>query len=160
MIYQPPNRQYSGQGGQLQRGGQPQPPKQLPSVDTWFNEDKYVERAEQVISKLQKNSRGVFILTTSKIRNLLSLSATLHDEVQNLPGADTLLSDEIKGRLNYLRIQFVYQAGRESGVKDFVEKAQLLDVLKKVQDKATVLRFCAYMESLVAYFKYNGGRDQ
>ena len=53
-----------------------------------------------------------------------------------------------------------YEAGRDLTVKDFVEEAGLLEQLKDVQsDRKKLLLFCRYMEALVAYHRYYGGRD-
>ena len=49
--------------------------------------------------------------------------------------------------------------GREIAVKDLVEKAQILEALKEIKDRETLQRFCRYMEALVAYFKFYGGKD-
>ena len=54
----------------------------------------------------------------------------------------------------------VYDAGRERDVKDFVEQAKLLEYLKGVGDsREEMIRFAHYMEALVAYHRYLGGRD-
>ena len=68
--------------------------------------------------------------------------------------------EELREKISYLRIQFVYQSGREPAVEDFVKKAGLLEALKEIQDIPSLQRFCRYMEALIAYFKFNGGREQ
>lgn len=119
----------------------------------------YVDKAEQTIKKLdtsrysQNPNRYYFKLTTSKIRSLLASTSHLYDESNTKPFED--LADKIA----YLRVQYVYQAGREFAVKDLVEKGQILEALKEVRDIDTLQRFCRYMEALVAYFKYYGGND-
>lgn len=118
-----------------------------------LTDQTYVDKAEKSIEKLKRDRNGNFFLTTSKIRRLLSLTSSLYDEVQNRP------YEELIDRLAYLRVQYVYQAGRERDVKDFVQKADLLNALKEVNDKESLIRFCRYMEALVAYFKFYGGRD-
>ncbi|MDR1862020.1 MAG: type III-A CRISPR-associated protein Csm2 [Candidatus Ancillula sp.] len=141
--------------------------------EEWFTEEKYVDHAQEVVdgNTLRSKDGGqvrakIFGgLTTTQIRNLLSLTAGLYDKVQQLPGENPVLNDELKSDIAYLRIQFVYNAGRDgspnrTGVKDFVNEAQILEALKLVKDKKTLVRFCRYMESLVAYFKFNGGKDK
>ena len=44
-------------------------------------------------------------------------------------------------------------------IKDLVEKGQILEALKEIKDRETLQRFCRYMEALVAYFKFYGGKD-
>lgn len=116
-----------------------------------LTDDTYVDKAEKAIQSLNRNDRGRFQLTTSQIRNLLSLTSTLYDDSHVKKYSD--LSDKIA----YLRVQFVYQAGREKAVKDFVSKAEILEALKEIKDMASLQRFCRYMEALVAYFKFYGG---
>ena len=123
-----------------------------------LTDDNYVDKAENVIKSLSRNTRDsrnpeAFFLTTSKIRNLLSLTSTLFDESKVREYKD--LADKIA----YLRVQFVYQAGREPSVKDLVRKAEILAALKEVNNKESLQRFCRYMEAIVAYFKFYGGKD-
>ena len=126
---------------------------------TILTDKTYVDKAESVVKNLKKkpdrrvNYKEKFVLTTSKIRNLLSLTSTLFDEVQSRP------IEELQDKIAYLRVQFLYQSGREGAVKDLVEKAEILDCLKEITDKASLIRFCRYMEALVAYFKFEGGKD-
>ena len=119
-----------------------------------LTDENYVDKAERAISLLEKDNKGNYLLTTSQIRNLLSLCSSLFDE---------LIND-----VSYLRVQFVYQSGRNSvkvnrqtffPVKDLVEKGQILEALKEIKDRETLQRFCRYMEALVAYFKFYGGKD-
>ena len=120
-----------------------------------LTDDNYVDKAEKVIKSLNRNKRDpkLFILTTSKIRNLLNLTSTLFDESK--VGEYKDLADKIA----YLRVQFVYQSGRETSVKDLVKKAEILDILKEINNKESLQRFCRYMEALVAYFRFYGGKD-
>ncbi|MFC2678587.1 MAG: type III-A CRISPR-associated protein Csm2, partial [Granulicatella sp.] len=87
------------------------------------------------------------------IRNLLNLTSNLFDESKVRDYKD--LADKIA----YLRVQFVYQAGREPSVKDLVRKAEILAALKEINNKESLQRFCRYMEALVAYFRFYGGED-
>lgn len=118
----------------------------------------YVDKAEAAIKSLKRNNRDrrnpdAFLLTTSKIRHLLSLTSALFDE-SNVKGYP-----DLQDKIAYLRVQFVYQSGREFAVKDLVQQAQILEALKEVSNKETLQRFCRYMEALVAYFKFYGGKD-
>ena len=120
-----------------------------------LTDNNYVDKAEKVIKSLNRNKRDpkLFVLTTSKIRNLLNLTSTLFDESKVREYKD--LADKIA----YLRVQFVYQSGRETSVKDLVRKAEILDILKEINNKESLQRFCRYMEALVAYFRFYGGKD-
>ena len=96
-----------------------------------------------------------FKLTSTQIRNLAALTSNLFDESKTKNDIK-----ELREKISYLRIQFVYQSGREPAVEDFVKKAGLLEALTEIQDIPSLQRFCRYMEALIAYFKFNGGRDQ
>ena len=126
--------------------------------------DDYVDKADLVIHSLKNSgkykegpNRGKikFKLTSTQIRNLAALTSNLFDESKTKNDIE-----ELREKISYLRIQFVYQSGREPAVEDFVKKAGLLEALTEIQDIPSLQRFCRYMEALIAYFKFNGGRDQ
>ena len=123
-----------------------------------FTDDTYVNEAEAVIQEMNqtnfRESRDT--LTMSQLRNLSSLTSNIYDEVQNNDVS------QVSDKLAYLRVQFVYQSGRNAAIKKLVELADILGILKTIQaknDRSTIIRFCRYMEALVAYFKYYGGQD-
>lgn len=124
-----------------------------------ITEENYVDKAEEVIKELTKDgtdSRN--LVTTSKIRNLLSMTADIYNILLN--HSEEELSNEIKGKIEYLRVRFVYEAGREEKVKNLVMTADILDNLKKaMKSRKNYLVFSRYMEALVAFHKYYGGRD-
>lgn len=122
-----------------------------------LTEENYVEIAEKVIKKLheEKNQKGqlIGIVTTSKIRNLLSMTANIYNDVVNTKSEH--LSNEVIGRINYLKLRFVYEAGREPKVKRLVETAQILQCLDAIKgSRSQYILFSRYMEALVAYRKF------
>lgn len=120
--------------------------------------DNYVEIAEGVIKNLNRDKENKLLLTTSKIRNILAMVSELYNDAQRLR-AETL-SDELVGRVQYLKMRVAYEAGRDDVVRDFVEMAQLLGEIDRVgRKKERLILFCHYMEALVAYHKFLGGRD-
>ena len=128
-----------------------------------LTEENYVETAEKAIQEIcalkNKSGKSVQPVTTSKIRNLLAMTAAIYNDV--IVSQSEKLSAEIVGRINYLKIRFVYEAGREPKVKALVEKAQLLVHLKEVgNSRAQYILFSRYMEALVAYRKFYGGHDE
>ena len=116
----------------------------------------YVDAAEAVMRKLAVNSKKI---TTSKIRNLLSLVTDIYN-VENLRDELELLP-ESKAALTMARIRFVYEAGREQSVKEFITEAKLLEYIKGIgADREKMIGFAHYMEALVAYHRYIiGGRE-
>lgn len=126
------------------------------------NEQNYVDVAETVIKALMdakdKRGRSIPIVTTSKLRNLLAMSADIYNEVLN-QGEDRL-SEDICSRIEYLRVRFLYEAGREPSVKRLVNEAGVIDVLKKVNaSKKNYILFNRYMEALVAFRKFYVEKD-
>ena len=77
-----------------------------------INKNNYVDKAEKVIQKLvedskQKNRGKVNIVTTSKIRNLLAMTADIYNQV--LVYTNEKLNEDISGRIEYLRVRFMYE---------------------------------------------------
>lgn len=120
--------------------------------------DNYVEQAEKVMQDLQAAGKGQIKLTTSKIRSILAMVSELYNDAQRLR-AETL-SEDLVGRVQYLKMRVAYEAGRDGIVMDFVKKAELLGEIDRVgRKKERLILFCHYMEALVAYHKFLGGRD-
>ncbi len=124
----------------------------------------YVQKAETVIKKLksEKDQRGkeIGLITTTQIRNLLAMTADIYNEVRLLQGDK--LTEDICGRIQYLKIRFLYEAGRDpKKMKRFVEGAEIIKCLDEIgSDKGRYILFSRYMEALVAYHKFYGGKDQ
>ena len=123
----------------------------------------YVETAEKVILALVEeadlNRRNVSLVTTSKIRKILSMVSDIYNDACQMSG--NTLDDEMIGRIQYLKMHIVYEAGRDKkAVKPFVKKANLLSAINDIGDsREQLILFCHYMEALVAYRKYHGKRD-
>lgn len=124
-----------------------------------INALNYVDVAERVILALKEENNDRLALTTSKIRGLLSMTASIYTDVQR--NRSETLSEELQSRVQYLRMRVAYEAGRDAVVKKFVIKAELLEQLSNIRaDKERLLLFCRYMEALVAYHRYHGGNDK
>ena len=129
----------------------------------YINENNYADEAEKVILQLKnktnpKTGKSVPRVTTSKIRSILAMTSDIYNEVIMLQ--DDKLSDDLAGRIEYLRIRVVYEAGREQSVKDFIMQAKILDILKEIKgSRKNYILFNRYMESLVAFHKFYGGKD-
>lgn len=121
-----------------------------------------LDKVENTIKELKtkKNQRGkpIGLLTVSQIRNLLSMSADILNEVLEYPEEN--LSEELLDRVSYLTVRFYYEAGRDEKVKSFIETAKLLPFLKGIKTRKQYIQYYQYMEALVAFHKYHGGKDQ
>ena len=134
-----------------------------------FNHKDYVKCAEDVIKYLEKEEFSVITnpkrgsrdtLTTSAIRNILSSTSEIYDMVR-AQGPEA-----VRDKLAYLKVKLIYQSGRNAAVKRFVKVSKLIQALDRLEryyqkpdEKAMIILFCRYMEALVAYFKYHGGKD-
>lgn len=123
-----------------------------------LNEQNYVDEAERVINTLISESRkdkygNPQIVTTSKLRNLLAMSADIYNELMSQN--EDKLNEDICSRIEYLRVRFLYEAGREDLVKKLVDKAEIIEVLKNIKgSRKNYILFNRYMEALVAFRKF------
>lgn len=122
-----------------------------------INENNYVDKAEEIITRLSKKidrrGRTIDMVATSKIRNLLSMAADIYNQV--LDCKDNELPTELVSRIDYLRVRFIYECGRDEKTNDLIDEAGLIDILKQINgDKNNYILFYHYMEALVAFKKY------
>ena len=127
-----------------------------------INEENYVAKAESVILKLSKQvdkqGKVVAMVTNSKIRNLLSMSADIYNQV--LDCKEDKLPQELNGSIEYLRVRYIYEAGREPRVKDLVIQGELLEIMKEIQgSKKNYILYYHYMEALVAFKRFWNKND-
>ncbi|MFP3770532.1 type III-A CRISPR-associated protein Csm2 [Enterococcus faecium] len=118
---------------------------------------KVVEQNRKEVSNGRGGTKVSFFggLTTSKLRNLLELVNHIYTKAYNDPSKE--LSEDIRDELEYLKIKFAYEAGREPAVREFIEKTKvsiLLDIVLKKNTKKFFLDYCKYFEALVAYAKF------
>lgn len=133
-----------------------------------INKVNYVDNAEEAIKSLietDRNGNKVIKLTTSKIRNILMMVTDLYNEA--IRCKEEQLSSDIVSRVKYMKMRLVYEIGRDiadrgkSGVEDFAKKAKLLEIIDSIgYSREDLILFCKYMEALVAYHKYYGGKDK
>lgn len=130
----------------------------------------YVNKAHERIKSLMKNPKDNKIqVTTSQIRKILSAANSINNKLLALEANGKIKNDtlpeEIINDCLALKVLIVYQSAREKDskknyVKDFVEKTKLIEELDSVGNSATKLKqYFKYIEALVAYHKFEGGRD-
>lgn len=118
-----------------------------------LDEENYVETAKKAIKQLCEKP-----VTTSKIRNLLAMTTDIYNDVINT--SEEKLSLELVGRINYLHIRFIYEAGRDEKVKELVNTAHIIEHLNEVNgSRKQYILFSRYMEALVAFRKFYGKND-
>lgn len=127
--------------------------------------ENYVDEAERIMRALISSGTTV---TTSKIRNLLSLVTDIYND-ESIRTEDKLKPDSVV-KLNLMRVRVAYEYGRDNGesvgkdkvypMKDFISQAHLREYLKGIStDRADLIRFAHYMEALVAFHRYLGGKE-
>ena len=128
-----------------------------------INKLNYVDEAARVMKQLtdkakERGAKQSATLTTSKIRNLLSMVTELRTDAQHAAGNE--LDDDLVSRVQYFKMRLAYEEGREPAVKDFAKQAGLMELVAGIgRDKQQLLLFCNYMEALVAYHRFYGGKD-
>ena len=123
-------------------------------------------QAEQVIQKLcgqDRNGKTVINLKTNQIRKFLTAVNTVTGKIEVYRAKHDLtdqLPDDLAAEVKYLKIKIAYQAGREKAVKDFVNKAEMIKWIDSIGNSIEKYEeFAKYVEALVAYHKYYGGKD-
>ena len=128
-----------------------------------FTDESYVDEAKEIVEIFKKENFEISYkrrkekLTNTQLRNLLAMTSADYDKARKNG------FDHVNEKIAYLKVQFIYQSGRNLAVKAFVEVAQLVELVDKIRDLKKMddlLRFCHYMEALIAYFKYYGGADK
>lgn len=127
--------------------------------------ENYVDEAERIMRALISSGMTV---TTSKIRNLLSLVTDIYND-ESIRTEDKLKPDSVV-KLNLMRVRVAYEYGRDNGesvgkdkvypMREFITQAHLREYLKGIStDRADLIRFAHYMEALVAFHRYLGGKE-
>lgn len=130
-------------------GNQPRPEQNRPVPA--FPAD-YVDFAEKLMDVQCKK------ITTSKLRNILSLLMDVYN-TETLRTEETICPESATA-LQLARIRIAYECGRDSSTKAFVEAANLLPWLKAIgNSRQKTIEYIHYLEALVAYHRFFGGRE-
>lgn len=139
----------------------------------WITEENYLDHAEKVIKELQAENA---MITTSQIRNILANISDIFNVVQRAKHSEDLPS-EVRSKIRELTMHCYYAAGREEKVKKFFLRSSLFmnlksileasseanqempETLRKLGEKERFLLLHKYMESLVAFQRFYGGKD-
>lgn len=124
-----------------------------------------VDDGEKVIKNIKKNKYNEIALTTSQIRKFLTAVNVVRNKVELFKAqnkACDALSRELTAEVKFLKVNLLYQAGKDKSgtVKNFVEVANLEAIIDDIDnDLQKFADFCKYVEALVAYHKFLGGKD-
>lgn len=123
--------------------------------------------AEAVVKSLRRpdrQGREQIQLTKSQIRKFLAAVNALTNKItvyRTQSGQAKELNGALATEVKYLKVKLAYQAARYKGtVGDFAEKAKLKERIDGIgTDMKKYEEFAHFMEALVAYHKFYGGRD-
>ena len=121
----------------------------------------YAKIAENLVRKRSDRngksvgwSNGRRNLSTSKLRSIYSLITNVYTRVNTPQDFDKYKSD-----LQYIKVKMAYESGRDEVVKDFLKNTGLMALLDHIKNYDQFILYCRYSESLVAFFKFYGGKD-
>lgn len=121
---------------------------------TSHNYAAYADRCMKSYMDGYKDARGEKKLTTTKLRGVYSLIMNVYSRVNDAEDFEAAKPD-----LQYLKVKMAYESGRDESVKAFLGKTALMVALDGVKTYEQFLVYCRYAESLVAYFKFHGGKE-
>lgn len=113
-----------------------------------YNTRDLVEDSEELGRELAKK------LKTTQIRKFLDAVNRLKAQL-----ADKGFTEEIKSEIILLRPKLAYAAARQPGSMDSLQQV-LEAAIKKVEYPDDFNRFVQLIESIIAYHKASGGREQ
>lgn len=93
-------------------------------------------------------------LSMSKLRGIYGLVTNVYTCVNTPSDLEESFSD-----LQYIKVKMAYESGRDSVVKDFISETRLMTLLDQIHSYDQFMLYCRYAESLVAYFKFYGGKE-
>ena len=133
-----------------------------------LEENQIVDRAEEVMRTLSQSKKMV---TTSQIRKFLTAVNTVKEKISmhrmNNKEEDDSLPVSLQAQIKYLKVKLAYQIGRnknkkesENPVEAFEKEAGLMKWIDEIKGSAKEYdKFSNYIEALVAYHKFYGGKD-
>lgn len=105
-------------------------------------------------------------MTTSQIRKFLTAVNAVNaklDMDKNIAGGKVeRLSPELQAEVKFLKVKLAYQIGRDTkdSVRTFADESHLMEKIDAIKDDVTKYEeFARYVEALVAFHKFYGGKD-
>ncbi len=121
-----------------------------------LNETNYADKAKSYVEKSKDNYGKLFGgLTTTKLRSIYGLIMNVYTKINEPSDFKDHQSD-----IQYLQVKMAYESGREWTVKQFIDSTYLMEAVSQIKTYEQFLLYCRYAESLVAYFKFFGGKDK
>lgn len=123
-----------------------------------INSRNYARIAELLVT--QKDGKGGRCLgfgklTSTKLRGIYSLIMNVYTQINSLEDFEARMPD-----LQYIKVKMAYESGRDQEVVgDFIKKTYLMACIDDIASYEQFVLYCRYAESLVAYFKFYGGKE-
>ena len=122
--------------------------------------DKVMKKLSTATDKWEKPS----MVTTSQLRRFLTAVNTVTGKVeqyQNETSELGKLSADLAAQVKFLKVKLAYQVGRQGKVvADFAKEADLMAAIDSIgSDAKKYEEFARYVEALVAFHKFYGGKD-
>lgn len=118
-----------------------------------INSINFADKAEEYVKKFMADP-AASQLTTTKLRGIYGLITNVYSRVNDAADFEKRRSD-----LQYIKVRMAYEAGRDKAVDRFLKVSHLMDAVSRVQTYEQFLVYCRFAESLVAYFKFYGGKE-
>ncbi|MBE6753239.1 MAG: type III-A CRISPR-associated protein Csm2 [Ruminococcaceae bacterium] len=147
----------NNRNNQSNRGGQNTGGNAFPEIKALPLPEDYIDIADKLMRERQCGG-----ITTTKIRKIIAMFMEIFNVELGSKAAG--LSTESYRKLQQLHIRVAYEAGRDRDVKKFVEATCLLSYIKHVEahkdsNRQSFIELTHYVEALVAYHRYYGGKD-
>ncbi len=115
-----------------------------------------INKAESFV----KNNNIANQISTSQIRKFLAAVNKINNKIR-YQNNDDILSEDIVAEIAYMRVQFAYIVGRNKNNKGLEKLHKELDgaIANIKNSKSNFINFARYVEAIVAYHKFHGGRD-
>lgn len=123
--------------------------------------DNYVDEAQGFMNKfMDEHKKDKNRITTTKIRSILAMVSEIYNEESRR--TDEKLSEDSMANIQLLRVRMIYECGRNpSDVKPFIIGSKLINYLLDIGDsRKRFINYAHYVEALVAYHRFFGGKDQ
>ena len=127
-------------------------------------EDIVAKADKYWVDTKNRDREGKIRLNTSQIRKFLTAVNSVANKVtiykSENPGIAEL-SEDLVAEVKYLQVPLAYQAGRNPLIKYFVRDTQIDKMIKDIGNSVKGFeQFARYIEALVAYHKFYGGKDK
>lgn len=126
-----------------------------------------VDRAEKAIQNLKRNKYDKIGLNPTKIRKFLTAVTSVKNKVEIVAAgqgsAFKELPDDLALEVKLLKMNILYQAGRDSDIyiEDFIQRSGIVTFIESIgNDYKKFQQFCRYVEALIAFHKYYSSQDK